>query len=301
VIRSIVCPVDFSDQSRDALRWAAGLAARHRSRLIVMTAVDPLLANAARARLGMDLEKAETEPALRDFVKGALSGKPAWAPDTALDVRVGEAADAILESAEKTRADLLVMGTHGLGGVRKLLLGSTTDRVLRRTTVALLAVPFREAAAVVVDAGGPRFDLKRILLATDFSAGSEAALRQATDFAQHFGVPLVLAHVVTAVVVPIEWQPYVAEADAERSRQARERLEELVRTLPRNVECEVVVAVGRPADMIASIAEEREAGLIVVGQQGARATRPGSTAYRVLALAHVPVLVVPPPDGRRSA
>jgi nucleotide-binding universal stress UspA family protein len=58
-----------------------------------------------------------------------------------------------------------------------------------------------------------------------------------------------------------------------------------------------VVSLGRPADSIASIAEEREAGLIVmglIGDQGALAPRPGSIAYRVLCLAHVPVLVVPP-------
>jgi nucleotide-binding universal stress UspA family protein len=47
---------------------------------------------------------------------------------------VGNPADVILETAAKERSDLIVMGTHGLGGIRKWLLGSTTERVLRRTT-----------------------------------------------------------------------------------------------------------------------------------------------------------------------
>ena len=54
-LRSILCPVDFSDQSQEALRWAVALAAQHRSRLTVLTAVDPLLAQAAKARLNLDL------------------------------------------------------------------------------------------------------------------------------------------------------------------------------------------------------------------------------------------------------
>ena len=66
--RSILNPVDFSEQSRHALRWAAAFAARFGSRLTVVSVVDPLLAEAARVRLGQDLAKEETEPALREFV-----------------------------------------------------------------------------------------------------------------------------------------------------------------------------------------------------------------------------------------
>ena len=71
-ISTILCPIDFSTQSQQALRWAAALARRHRSRLVVVTAVDPLLAQAAKVRLGLDLAKSETEPELREFVKAVL-------------------------------------------------------------------------------------------------------------------------------------------------------------------------------------------------------------------------------------
>ena len=67
-LRGILCPVDFSEPSRHALRWAGALAARHRSRLLVLNVVDPLLADAARMRFGLDLAKAEIEPELREFV-----------------------------------------------------------------------------------------------------------------------------------------------------------------------------------------------------------------------------------------
>ena len=139
--RSILSPVDFSEHSRHALRWAAAFAARFQSRLTVISVVDPLLAEAARIRLGQDLAKAETVPALREFVAATWSEavQPAGANGRHDDG--WGAGDAILEAARADAADLIVMGTQGLGGFRKWLLGSTTERLLRRTHIPVLAVP----------------------------------------------------------------------------------------------------------------------------------------------------------------
>jgi nucleotide-binding universal stress UspA family protein len=295
-LRSILCPVDFSEQSQHALRWATALAAQHQSRLTVLTAVDPLLAHAAQARFGLDLAKAETEPALREFVTAALATGASWAPEPIIDVRVGDASDAVLEAADRQGADLIVMGTHGLGGFRKLLLGSTTERVLRRTHTPLLAVPITDQP-VLLEPAGPRFNVKTILAATDFSETSIRAVHWAADLAHQLAVPLVVAHVVTPIAVPTQWQPYVDVVDGERVTQTRQRLERLVADLPDSAGAGVVVTAGRPAGSIASTAAEQGAGLIVmglIGDQGAFAPRPGSIAYRVLCVAHVPVLVVAP-------
>ena len=54
-LRSLLCPVDFSEQSGHALRWAKTLARRTKGRLTVLSAVDPLLAEAARLRFSLDL------------------------------------------------------------------------------------------------------------------------------------------------------------------------------------------------------------------------------------------------------
>lgn len=194
-LRSILCPIDFSDQSRDALRWALALAARHHGRVVVFTAVDPLLAEAAKVRLRTDLVKTDTEPALEQFAKTALPESAAWAPQIACHVSVGNASELILEAAAREHADLIVMGTHGLGGFRKLLLGSTTERVLRHTSTALLAVPPAKTEAVVLESAGARLALKRVLMGTDFSDSSAAALQYAADITQEVGVPLILAHV----------------------------------------------------------------------------------------------------------
>jgi nucleotide-binding universal stress UspA family protein len=296
-LRSILCPIDFSDQSRDALRWALALAAQHHGRLSVFTAVEPLLAEAAKTRLRMDLVKADTEPALDQFVKAALPESPAWTPETALHVRVGNAPELILEAAAREHADVIVMGTHGLGGFRKLLLGSTTERVLRHTRTAVLAVPPVNTQAVVLDKSGPRLEMKSILVGTDFSEASAAAVRWAVDVAEQLQVPVVLSHVVTPIVVPSRWQTYAADMEEERVRCAEARLKALSATIEKGRSCDNVVSIGRPAESLAATAEKRDAGLIVVGLMGeeaGRTARPGSIAYRLLCLAHVPVLVVPP-------
>jgi nucleotide-binding universal stress UspA family protein len=298
-LRSILCPVDFSTQSQHALRWAAALAVQHQSRLTVLTIVDPLLAHAAQARFGLDLGTTETEPALREFVTTVLPTSASWVPAPAIEVRVGDAAEAILDAADRHAADLIVMGTHGLGGFRKMLLGSTTERVLRRTHTPLLAVPTADQP-VRLEPEGPQFNVKTILAATDFSETSLRAARWAADLAQQLGVPLVIAHIVARVAVPGRWQSTVDVAGEERVSEMRRRLERLFADFGAGVRYDVVVPVGRPAESIASTASEHGAGLIVMGLVGkhrALEPRPGSIAYRTLCLAHVPVLVVTPAPG----
>lgn len=291
---TILCPVDFSEQSQQALRWAGALAWRYTSRLVVLTAVDPLLAGAARMRLGLDLAKTETEPELRQFVRSVLPDA-SGAPQAQIEVGIGNASEMILRVAEKEAADLLVLGTHGLGGFRKVLLGSTTEQVLRRAKGPVLAVPLAGTEAVAVDAGGPRFALPCIMVATDFSEPSAAACRWAGDLARDLGGRLLLVHVVPPLAVAPRWRSHVVEVDDEQVRFGRERLEGVVRDQLASIECETAVSIGAPAESIAATAEERGAALVVMGLTGqsGQTIRPGSIAYRVLTLSHVPVLVVP--------
>jgi nucleotide-binding universal stress UspA family protein len=291
---TILCPVDFSEQSQQALRWAGALAWRYNSRLVVLTAVDPLLARAAKMRLGLDLAKSETEPELRQFVRAVIPDAPG-APQPLIETGIGTASEVILQAADKEMADLIVLGTHGLGGFRKVLLGSTTEQVLRQTSTPVLALPLSDSPSVALDAGGPRFALSRIMAATDFSGPSATAARWAGELAADFGAQLLIVHVVTPVAVPPRWRSHVVDVDEEQVRTARERLDTALGGQPSSVEREIAVSLGRPAESISSTAEERGAALIVMGLTGhsGDAIRPGSTAYQVLTRCHVPVLVVP--------
>jgi nucleotide-binding universal stress UspA family protein len=291
--RSILSAVDFSEQSRHALHWAGLFAERLQSRLAVINVIDPLLVEAARIRLGLDLAT-ETEPALRDFV-AATWPNSAPSPRVVYKTAVGEAATTILETAVAEGVELIVAGTQGLGGIRKWLLGSTTERLLRHTQIPVLAVPPDRGEANASTAGGA-IEVGRILAATDFTESSLAAVKYAAQLAGHFSAKLILAHVVEPVIVPAQWRSIAEESAETRAADAATRLKAIADrlTLPRA--CDAVTAVGRAADEIASLAEHHGAHLVVMGltsAQGAFAPRPGSIAYRVLSSTTVPVLVVP--------
>jgi nucleotide-binding universal stress UspA family protein len=231
--------------------------------------------------------KAETEPALREFVVATWPDDARRPSHPIFRVETGDPTAVILKIAATEAIELIVMGTQGLGGVRKWLLGSTTERVLRRTPVPVLAVP----------PAGKEPRVSRILAATDFSEPSITAVKTAAALAQQFSATLSLAHIVEPMTVPPQWHSLVEESDETRVADAGARLKALAEQWCGSQGCETSVSAGRPADLIGSIAEDRGADLIVMGltgDQGPLAPRPGSIAYRVLGSTTVPVLVVPP-------
>lgn len=247
-------------------------------------------------RLGLDLVKMETEPALREFVAATWPDGRASSAETILRTAIGDPAAKILETATSESADVIVMGTQGLGGVRKWLLGSTTERLLRRTNIPVLAVPpISKESGRASPEGGP-VEVVRILAATDFTEPSSAAVQYAARLAQQFSATLTLAHIVERLNVPPQWRSILEQSDETRVADARTRLTAVQGQFCGSDGCEAVVSVGRPADLIASIAADQQASLIVMGltsDQGPFAPRPGSIAYRVLCSTTVPVLVVP--------
>lgn len=138
---TIVCPVDFSHHSAMALSWATAWARHFGARLIVVTVVEPLLADTAAITYDMDLARDEVLPELRIFVIRGRAGTGGAIPPTESTVLVGDPATQIVALAQLEGAQLIVMATHGLSGYRKMLVGSTTERVLRHATTPVLALP----------------------------------------------------------------------------------------------------------------------------------------------------------------
>ena len=124
--------------------------------------------------------------------------------------------------------------------------------------------------------------VSHVLAATDFSDASVAAAKVAADLARVFSAKLTLTHIVEPLAAPPQLIPLVEESDEARVGAARTELHALAGKICGG-QCEEVVAVGRPADMVGFIAEDRRAQLIVMGlasEQGAFSRRPGSIAYR---------------------
>jgi nucleotide-binding universal stress UspA family protein len=134
--KSILCPVDLSATSRGALRTARVLAEKFTARLSVLFVDDPLLARAA-LRFDEDELARRTRAELARFVEKAIGTQPRCS----IDIVSGNPADEIIKAVRRAGADLIVMGTQGRSGTRRLFFGSTAEAVLRRSAVPVLAVP----------------------------------------------------------------------------------------------------------------------------------------------------------------
>src|SRR5688572_5280093 len=147
-IKNIVCPVDLSDVSRHALDHALAIARWFGARLTVVNVVPPVATllppgdagpAAGLACVPNDLQLLQAY--LDTFVRTATAG--GRDDDGRIDARVAEGTvvDEVVRVAKDVAADLLVMGTHGRSGFERLLLGSVTERMLRKAPCPLLTVP----------------------------------------------------------------------------------------------------------------------------------------------------------------
>ena len=139
--RSVLCAVDFSALSQRALQYAEAVAGRGKAPLQVLYVNDPLLIAAAAAALH-DWQLAKRSAGeLRRFIDETVVAKMKQRPRVKSSVSMGNPSDEILKAVARNRADLIVLGTHGLTGADRLLMGSTTLSVLQRARVPVLAVP----------------------------------------------------------------------------------------------------------------------------------------------------------------
>ena len=288
-LRRILCPSDLSGYSARALAQARRIAERRGSSLTVLHVIPTTVPTAGG--FAAFTNPALLYPDVREHALSALRRSvertgPARLP-AEVEVREGVPAEEILKRARDLPADLLVIGTHGRGGFEKWVLGSVTERVLRKARCPVLAVPARGA----LPRGPALFD--PILWATDFSAPSTAALAHAVSLARLDRARLLLLHVVSHASEAGEpgSRPDLA---AELQERAREWLRSCVPTQVRS-QCPVeeIVGVGKAHREIVRIARERGAQLIVMGAQGADALDAmifGSTAQRVMKMSPCPVL-----------
>lgn len=284
---TILCAIDFSNHSRRALQVALALAGRGASRLIALHAIDFLLAQAAAAAYDERRLKDDAAAELRALVATLRPAGTRSALEPEIVVAVGRPEQVITASARAQTADLIVMGTQGLGGFRKMFFGSVTEKLLQDAPAPVLAVT---ASTSPLDAGS----LAGVVAAVDFDASAKAVIRHATALAAEFGVPLTLVHVVAPLTTLPPYLAAVAGAEAARRQQAQTRLDEEAARIASSVSVRTEVRVGSPAEEIVAVAGEGSGQIVVTGIVGGRLLRrPGSTAYRVLSLSSVPVLAVP--------
>jgi nucleotide-binding universal stress UspA family protein len=214
----------------------------------------------------------------------------------AFDLALQDAPDVhreILSEAVARKADLIVMGTHGRSGFERLVLGSITEKVVRKASCPVMVVP-RDARHAVA-AGDVAFD--RIVCAVDFSDSSITALSYALSLAEESDAHLTVLHVME---LPIELDDAVIPGrealTASVRNDALKRLSALVPDSARIYsQMQTSVVAGIPHQEILRFAHEQRSDLIAMGSEGRGAIDQmlfGSNTHHVVRTAPCPVLAV---------
>lgn len=143
-VETLLCPVDFSEPCREAVRAANFLALSFSAEVVLLHVVEPILmGHPQTGAILMDLravqEKVLEEAELR-LGRMAEEDLPPDLPHRLL-VEEGVPARTIDEAARREKAGLIVMATHGRSGWRRFLFGSVADKVIRTTCIPVLAIP----------------------------------------------------------------------------------------------------------------------------------------------------------------
>jgi nucleotide-binding universal stress UspA family protein len=290
--RTILCGADFSENSKEAFHMACALAVEDKTRLFVLYVVEPDWVAKAPRYLGQWVVPSSATESLHGFLKRQMAD--VYVPIQPLDVECrtseGDPAEQILRLAEKIGADLIVMGTHGRTGLRRLLTGSVATAVLRGARCPVLAL---RCLGTAPTAEGIRV----ILHPTDSSDVSEAALRVAQSLARELGAKLVLLSVLPFAVL---FNELAVTVDPQEYRAALERVGKHLDSPDLKYPVETRLVQGDAADEILRTAREIGCDLIVMGTHGRTGLSRflmGRVAESVLRKADSAVMVVKPHQG----
>jgi len=286
-IKTILVPTDFSEHAEHAVSQAAALAKPFGASVHLLHVVQlPMLpANPeappipitfwqemrtnARARLVPIQKKIESQ-GVRCEIE-VVEDIPGFA---------------IAAAAERAHADLIVMGSRGLTGLKHVLLGSVAERTVRAAHCPVLTVKTADVR------------LRTILVPMDFSPAAQQALELAKSLAKTAGpAHLVLVH---AYYVPVELEQYlVSHGDPFFERLAKGVTKDLEAILTglsdAGISAEYAARPGVPETVILEVAREKKADLIAMGTHGRRGLKHlllGSVAEHVVRGAEIPVLTV---------
>lgn len=264
-IKNILLATDFSSFSDTALPYAAGLARRYDSTLLLLNVVPgifdtlPCDPRQPAIQAGENLQKIAASKLLQGIRHQEF-------------IRRGDIAPTISTFVEQNHIDLIMLGTHGRKGIGRLLLGSVAEEIFRNARCPVLTI-------------GPHVDpaklgeLRHIVFATDFGKETRHGLPYAISIAEENQAAITLVHVAHGPDI-----------------EAAEEIQEMVpaETTLKN-KAGFVMKRGDPAEEVVTAARELGADLIVIGVHrpialGTHGAR--GVAYKVVCEAHCPVMTV---------
>ena len=282
-LNNILFATDFSEPSRNALPFATALARQYHSTFFVANVLEETpITSVPMDYLPPEIE-GERELAQKRMVE-LLKSDLFHDLKTEVVIEPGFIWPVLAKVAEDRKIDLVVLGTHGRGAIKRLLLGSVAEEICRHAPCPVITIG-PHVRSNLGDIGR----LDKILFATEFSEGSPHAFYYAAGFAEDHDARLVLLHVVQPPSMPANVSDQLV---AESEKKLRDLLTAETVLSKRPV---FVTFVGSPADQILAFANRENVSLIVMGMHkpGAFAAHwPFEVAGQVIAHAHCPVLSI---------
>ena len=291
----ILCATDFSDFSNHTISYGVALAKEFEAKLFVSHVID-LSSVAIYGEFQLDpvgqqnriMEDADAQ------LKELTGDQPIpWEPL----ISVGKPADEISRAVDEKDIDLVITATRGRSGLKRIILGSVTERLMRTLACPLLVVNSPEHK--FVSTADQIVKIEKILVGCDFSPDSGQAFNHALSLAQEFEAELHLAHVIEPPT-----QPDLHSEDTPVSEEMQQNYRDLLnRKLKEMVPVEArywctpqtSLLEGQAYDEIVKYAESENIDLIVLGVRGHGLVKTlflGSTTDRVVRRSPCPVLSV---------
>ena len=277
-LRNILFATDFSEASMHALPYVAGFAGKLGSSVYLCHIVEPNPLVFSAPEAGPSLYEVMREHATTQLEALAHS-QELKDLDPKTVVAQGGIGDALPNVVAENKIDLIVMGTHGRTGMRRLLLGSAVEAVCRVATCPVLTV-------------GPSLALRpaatfgRILFPTDLSDDSKRILPYLRQMAEEYRSEITILHVMP--------EELVSNPDATKlAEPIRKTLIQTFEPELCGLKVEFSIGFGETVETVLRTARAKKVDLIAMGIHNA--FLPGvqlksSTAYRIMAGAHCPVL-----------
>ncbi len=295
-IRSVFVPLDESPLAEAALPYAEVLAQAFGARLLLLGVVERQEGGVlgAQPEVGAHVEIVARR-ALTAYLEATAEELRGRGLDVSVQVRSGDPAQEIVAATEEEPETVVVMATHGRGGMERWLLGSVADKVMRTASRPVLLVRPPEAGAQRREVA-----LRRLMVPLDGSDLAQAALPLAGELGQRLGATLVLVRVepwLTTMAPSYAYLPDLDRLEAEAEALAAASLQAARGRLPAALSVETVVLRGAPAAALIDYARgEGRIDLVVMSTHGAGGLRRllvGSTADR-LVRAGLPALLIRP-------
>ena len=290
MLKRVLVPVDFSDVTEAVVTSAKFIGEKFKPKFYLLHVISPLVYVSVPETMVVDVIDAsvieEIEETKRKNAENLLENLKkrfeGFEVETIIDI--GSPADVIVEQEEELDVDLTILGGHQKGLVERILLGSTSEAVVKHSKRPVLVVK-----------GHAINKLENVALAYDFSEIADAMLAYAREFLKPFGSKVTLIHVEEEIDLPIleklgiDILPQIREKKGERLNQIRESFEK------EGLPCEVVYIEERePAEGIIEVLQQGDFDMVMVankGLSGLRRILMGSVSLEVLRKAHIPVFV----------